>query len=57
MKDLRGFPCKPLLSADFEQASDFAVRGCCVCPCATGDTGDTVGAAAFEVAAMGLAVA
>ena len=54
MKDLRGFPCKPLLSADFEQASDFAVRGCCVCPCATGDT---VGAAAFEVAAMGLAVA
>lgn len=54
MKDLRGFPCKPLLSADFEQASDFAVRGCFVCPCATLDA---AGAAGFEVAAMGLAVA
>jgi hypothetical protein len=30
MYALRALPCSALESADFEQASDFAVRGCCV---------------------------
>lgn len=49
---MRGFPCSPLESADFEQARDFAVRGCCI-PALP--IGAVAGAAIFEeaVAAAG----